>query len=118
MQNLGKQRWLVYGLFFHYQLPIFILLLYVQLNLVILFLFQGFNKELEEICRVQKGYAIPDSELREVLKRDNRDFVLPKYQAFFGKFAILNFTKNPEKYIKFKPEDVISRINNFFDAAA
>ena len=47
--------------------------------------FHIFNKEFEEIRRSQTGYAIPDTELRETLKRDNRDFILPKYSNFFKK---------------------------------
>lgn len=44
-----------------------------------------FNKEFEEIRKAQTGYAIPDSELREMLKKDNRDFILPRYTAFYNK---------------------------------
>ncbi|CAM1296983.1 Uncharacterised protein r2_g626 [Pycnogonum litorale] len=80
--------------------------------------FTGFNKEIEEICRIQKGYAIPDVELRESMKRDNIGFILPKYQLFYDKYVNMPFTKNPEKYLKYKPIRVGELINEFFDAAA
>lgn len=40
---------------------------------------------MEEIAKVQRGYSIPDVELREGLKRDNKEYILPKYDAFYQK---------------------------------
>lgn len=80
--------------------------------------FQGFNKELEEIMRTQKGYAIPDQELRSSLKKDNIEFIVPAYKIFLDKYKKMNFTKNVDKYIKYSVEDVQVMINGFFDTAA
>ncbi|KAG8201617.1 hypothetical protein JTE90_012687 [Oedothorax gibbosus] len=109
--------------------------------------FAGFNKEMEEITRTQKAYAVPDPELRETLKKDNKEFILPKYNMFYDKINInpelretlkkdnkefilpkynifydkyidAGFTKNIEKYIKYTPIDVSNTIDKFFDAAA
>ncbi|KAG1684837.1 Exocyst complex component 7 [Nymphon striatum] len=80
--------------------------------------FTGFNKEIEEICRIQKGYAIPDVELRETMKRDNKEYILPKFQMFYDKYSNIHFTKNTDKYLKFTPRKVDGFINEFFDAAA
>ncbi|XP_035209362.1 exocyst complex component 7-like [Stegodyphus dumicola] len=80
--------------------------------------FAGFNKEMEEITRTQKAYAVPDVELRESLKRDNKEFILPKYTMFYEKYIDAGFTKNTEKYIKYTPTDVSNTIDTFFDAAA
>lgn len=44
---------------------------------------------MDEIARVQRGYSIPDVELRESLKRDNKEYILPKYNAFYDKYAAL-----------------------------
>lgn len=54
-------------------------------NIFLFFLLKGFNKEIEEMQRVQRGYSIPDLELRESIKRDNKEQILPKYQAFYDK---------------------------------
>lgn len=67
---------------------------------------------------MQRGYSIPDVELRESLKRDNKENIIPKYNAFYDKYAGLQFTKNPEKYIKHKPNEVAEIIDRFFDVAA
>jgi len=80
--------------------------------------FAGFNKEMEEITRTQKAYAVPDVELRESLKRDNKEFILPKYTMFYEKYIDAGFTKNIDKYIKYKPSDISNTIDTFFDAAA
>ncbi|CAG9832558.1 unnamed protein product [Diabrotica balteata] len=80
--------------------------------------FAGFNKEIEDISKVQRGYSIPDIELRESIKRDNKELIIPRYNAFYNKYAALNFTKNIEKYIKHKPDEVSAIIDRFFDVAA
>lgn len=80
--------------------------------------FTGFNKELEEIYRIQKSYAIPDPELRQSLKQENKNYILPMYQMFHDKYTRLNFTKNPDKYIKYSVDDVGRMIDKFFDASA
>lgn len=80
--------------------------------------FTGFNKEMEDIYKIQKGYAIPDTELRESLKRENKDFILPKYSAFYDKYKDMSFTKHKEKYIRYTLLDVRNMIDRFFDVAA
>ncbi|XP_048763303.2 exocyst complex component 7-like [Ostrea edulis] len=81
--------------------------------------FSGFNKEMEEILRIQKGYAIPDPELREQMKKDNKDFILPAYRMFLDKYKRLNFTKNPDKYIKYSVQDVAELVvDKLFDMSA
>ncbi|XP_046403378.1 exocyst complex component 7 [Ischnura elegans] len=80
--------------------------------------FAGFNKEIEDIVKSQRGYSIPDVELREELKKENKDLIVPKYKAFFEKYCNVAFTKNLEKYIKYTPEQVADMINQLFDAAA
>ena len=37
------------------------------------------------MSKVQRSYSIPERELRESLKRDNMEYILPKYQAFYDK---------------------------------
>lgn len=80
--------------------------------------FSGFNKELEDILKIQKGYAIPDPELREQMKKDNKDFIIPAFRMFLDKYKRLNFTKNPEKYIKYSVQDVAEVVDKLFDMSA
>ena len=80
--------------------------------------FSGFNREIEEISSTQKKYSIPDVELRESLKRDNKEYILPKYNSFYEKYANVAFTSNVDKYIKYSPAQVSGMIESFFDVAA
>lgn len=80
--------------------------------------FTGFNKEMEEIFRLQKAFAIPDPELRQCLRDDNLNFILPFYSAFLKRYQGTSFTKNPDKYIKYREADIRKFIIGFFDAAA
>lgn len=80
--------------------------------------FAGFNTEIEEIATTQTRYSIPDVELRESIKRDNKEYILPKYQSFYDKYVNVAFTKNPDKYIKYTPAQVSALIDSFFDVAA
>lgn len=80
--------------------------------------FTGFNREIEDIWKLQSVYAVPDVELRESLKRENKDFILPKYQSFYDKYIPMQFTKNKEKYVKHNPADVSNLLDKFFDVAA
>ena len=73
---------------------------------------------MEEIRRVQKAFAIPDAELRDTLREDNREFVMPFYTAFLKRYGTVPFSRNPEKYIKYSAEDVRQFIDGFFDAAS
>lgn len=60
---------------------------------------------------------MPDSELRESLKRDNKELILPKYSAFFDKYSSLSFSKNPEKYLKYSVTEVSTVIDRLFDVS-
>lgn len=45
--------------------------------------FSNFNKTLEEICKTQKAISVPDVILREGVKRDNTELVIPQYYGFY-----------------------------------
>ncbi|XP_022655150.1 exocyst complex component 7-like isoform X2 [Varroa jacobsoni] len=80
--------------------------------------FAGFNKAMDEILRTQKQYAVHDAELRETIKRDNAEFIVPKYRLFYNTYSDVPFTKNRDKYIKYTPIDISDMINMFFDTSA
>ncbi|XP_026744825.1 exocyst complex component 7-like [Trichoplusia ni] len=80
--------------------------------------FASFNREWEECSRLQRGYAVPDAELREALKRDNKQALLPRYGAFYDAYAALPFSKNPDKYVKYTPLQIATQLDGYFDEAA
>ncbi|XP_057681883.1 exocyst complex component 7 isoform X8 [Corythoichthys intestinalis] len=80
--------------------------------------FKGFNEGLEEICKIQKGWAVPDKEQRDFIRRAQRTVVSDAYAAFLRRCANLPFTKNPDKYHKYRPEEVEDMIDRLFDTSA
>uniref|UniRef100_A0A8P4GIS6 Exocyst complex component 7 n=1 Tax=Dicentrarchus labrax TaxID=13489 RepID=A0A8P4GIS6_DICLA len=78
--------------------------------------FKGFNDGLEELCKIQKGWAIPDKEQRDSIRQSQKKVVSDAYRAFLC--ANISFTKNPEKYHKYRPEEVEEMIERLFDTSA
>uniref|UniRef100_A0A2I3GRN1 Exocyst complex component 7 n=1 Tax=Nomascus leucogenys TaxID=61853 RepID=A0A2I3GRN1_NOMLE len=75
---------------------------------------KGFNDGLEELCKIQKAWAIPDTEQRDRIRQAQKTIVKETYGAFLQNVP---FTKNPEKYIKYgwSSGDMIDRL---FDTSA
>ncbi|XP_031699877.1 exocyst complex component 7 isoform X6 [Anarrhichthys ocellatus] len=80
--------------------------------------FKGFNDGLEELCKIQKGWAIPDKEQRDFIRQAQKRVVSEAYRAFLHRYANISFTKNPEKYHKYRPEEVEEMIEKLFDTSA
>uniref|UniRef100_A0A4W5QZV1 Exocyst complex component 7 n=1 Tax=Hucho hucho TaxID=62062 RepID=A0A4W5QZV1_9TELE len=80
--------------------------------------FKGFNDGLEELCKIQKVWAIPDKEQRDSIRHAQRRGVSEAYRAFLQRYANISFTKNPEKYHKYRPEQVEEMIERLFDTSA
>ncbi|XP_073345441.1 exocyst complex component 7 isoform X5 [Pagrus major] len=80
--------------------------------------FKGFNDGLEELCKIQKGWAIPDKEQRDFIRQSQKKVVSDAYRTFLQRCANISFTKNPEKYHKYRPEEVEEMIERLFDTSA
>ncbi|XP_072029922.1 exocyst complex component 7-like isoform X1 [Amphiura filiformis] len=80
--------------------------------------FKGFNQDFEDLFKTHKGYAVPDPQVREDLRRESKQMIVQQYTMFRDRYVVTSFTKNPEKYIKYTPEQVSSQIDHFFDISA
>ncbi|XP_005243663.1 exocyst complex component 7 isoform X4 [Falco peregrinus] len=80
--------------------------------------FKGFNDGLEELCKIQKAWAIPDMEQRDKIRRAQKIIVKETYGAFLNRYGNVPFTKNPEKYIKYQVDQVGEMIEKLFDTSA
>ncbi|XP_036756168.2 exocyst complex component 7 isoform X7 [Manis pentadactyla] len=80
--------------------------------------FKGFNDGLEELCKIQKAWAIPDTEQRDRIRQAQKNIVKETYGAFLHRYSNVPFTKNPEKYIKYRVEQVGDMIDRLFDTSA
>uniref|UniRef100_A0A673FZK3 Exocyst complex component 7 n=1 Tax=Sinocyclocheilus rhinocerous TaxID=307959 RepID=A0A673FZK3_9TELE len=79
--------------------------------------FKGFNEGLEELCKIQQGWAVPDKEQRDAIRQAEKRVVSEAYRAFL-QCANISFTKNPEKYHRYSPEQVEEMIDKLFDTSA
>uniref|UniRef100_A0A8C5SHD5 Exocyst complex component 7 n=1 Tax=Laticauda laticaudata TaxID=8630 RepID=A0A8C5SHD5_LATLA len=80
--------------------------------------FKGFNDGLEELCKIQKAWAIPDTEQRDNIRHAQKTIVEETYATFLNRYSSVPFTKNPEKYIKYRVEQVGEMIEKLFDTSA
>ncbi|XP_053939464.1 exocyst complex component 7 isoform X1 [Cuculus canorus] len=80
--------------------------------------FKGFNDGLEELCKIQKAWAIPDMEQRDKIRRAQKMIVKETYGTFLNRYGNVPFTKNPEKYIKYQVDQVGEMIEKLFDTSA
>ncbi|NXD10657.1 EXOC7 protein, partial [Nothocercus nigrocapillus] len=80
--------------------------------------FKGFNDGLEELCKIQKAWAIPDVEQRDKIRWAQKTIVKDTYGAFLNRYGNVPFTKNPEKYIKYQVDQVGEMIEKLFDTSA
>ncbi|XP_077690383.1 exocyst complex component 7 isoform X2 [Eretmochelys imbricata] len=80
--------------------------------------FKGFNDGLEELCKIQKAWAIPDMEQRDKIRKAQKTIVKETYRAFLHRYGNVPFTKNLEKYIKYRVDQVGEMIEKLFDTSA
>uniref|UniRef100_A0A915KX25 Exocyst complex component 7 n=1 Tax=Romanomermis culicivorax TaxID=13658 RepID=A0A915KX25_ROMCU len=76
--------------------------------------FSEFNKEFEILFNYQNSYSVPDKELAQQLRRETKEIILPKYTPFYNCCHSTNFSKNPEKYVKYTPQDLIRHFDQLF----
>ncbi|KAI8818604.1 Cullin repeat-like-containing domain protein [Fimicolochytrium jonesii] len=77
--------------------------------------FKNFNTEFEEVTRTQKTYSVPDADLRVAIIKDVKAILCPFYKQFYEKHATLDFSKNPEKYVKYTPQTLEAAIEKLFE---
>ncbi|XP_048236123.1 exocyst complex component EXO70A1 isoform X1 [Ricinus communis] len=78
--------------------------------------FKTFNVQFEEIHQRQSQWTVPDSELRESLRLAVAEVLLPAYRSFLKRFGpMIEGGKNPQKYIRYSPEDLDRMMNEFFE---
>ncbi|CAK9186458.1 unnamed protein product [Ilex paraguariensis] len=75
-----------------------------------------FNIQFEELHQRQSQWTVPDTELRESLRLAVAEVLLPAYRSFIKRFgALVENGKNPQKYIRFTPEDLDRMLGEFFE---
>ncbi|EEF45760.1 protein binding protein, putative [Ricinus communis] len=78
--------------------------------------FKTFNMQFEELHQKQSQWTVPDTELRESLRLAVAEVLLPAYRSFVKRFGpLVESGKNPQKYIKYNPEDLERMLGEFFE---
>ncbi|PIA54369.1 hypothetical protein AQUCO_00900718v1 [Aquilegia coerulea] len=78
--------------------------------------FKTFNLQFEELHQRQSQWTVPDSELRESLRLAVAEVLLPAYRSFIKRFGpLIENGKNPQKYIRYTPEDLDRMLGEFFE---
>ncbi|XAR64765.1 hypothetical protein NMG60_11008585 [Bertholletia excelsa] len=78
--------------------------------------FKTFNIQFEELHQRQSQWTVPDSELRESLRLAVAEVLLPAYRSFLRRFGPqIENGKNPQKYIRYSPEDLERMLAEFFE---
>ncbi|XP_017700044.2 exocyst complex component EXO70A1-like isoform X1 [Phoenix dactylifera] len=78
--------------------------------------FKSFNMQFEELHQRQSQWTVPDPELRESLRLAVAEVLLPAYRSFIKRFApLIESGKNPQKYIRYTPEDLDRMLGEFFE---
>ncbi|XP_062194040.1 exocyst complex component EXO70B1-like [Phragmites australis] len=81
--------------------------------------FKAFNAAFEEAHRVQSGWYVPDTQLREELRISISEKLLPAYRSFLGRFRHhIENGRHPELYIKYSVEDLEIVMADFFEGAS
>ncbi|WJX17865.1 hypothetical protein P8452_07728 [Trifolium repens] len=81
--------------------------------------FKTFNSQFEELHQRQSQWTVPDSELRESLRLAVAEVLLPAYRSFLKRFGpMIENGKNPQKYIRYSPENLEQMLGEFFESKA
>jgi hypothetical protein len=57
-------------------------------------------------------------ELRAQVIKEIKAVLLPLYNRFYDKYTDVEFSKNPEKYVKYSKEELAGCLEKLFDASS
>ncbi|XP_048564562.1 exocyst complex component EXO70E2-like [Triticum urartu] len=78
--------------------------------------FKNFNLSFEDVYRVQTAWSVPDDQLREDVRISISLKVIQAYRTFVGRYsAFLDGTKQRDRYIKYRPEDLEELLLDLFE---
>ncbi|KAL4189150.1 hypothetical protein AMTRI_Chr08g164070 [Amborella trichopoda] len=79
-----------------------------------------FNFAFEEAIRMQSGWSIPDSKLREELKATIAQRVVPAYRSFYVRLrsSAPQVEMVPGSGVKYAPEDLVNHISHLFSGSS
>lgn len=77
--------------------------------------FKSFNMQFDELHYKQSQWTVPDTELRESLRLQIAEVLLPAYRSFVKRFGpLIENPKGPQKYVKYTADDLELKLDEFF----
>lgn len=74
------------------------------------------NRWIEEVYDAQKGFCVPDPDMRVELRYRIRETILPKFKTVFAKIASVGFSKRKkEKMLRYSPDRLSHMISQFYE---
>eukprot|EP00250_Pteridium_aquilinum_P007467 c17177_g1_i1 orf=864-2834(+) len=81
--------------------------------------FKNFNIAFQEACSAQSSFIVPDPQLREELRIAIAEKLIPAYRLFVGRYGnFLEAGRQPEKFLKYSPDDLENCVIDLFDGPA
>eukprot|EP00047_Mylnosiga_fluctuans_P015112 m.43424 g.43424 ORF g.43424 m.43424 type:complete len:671 (-) comp5781_c0_seq1:1113-3125(-) len=75
-----------------------------------------FNDDFDRTVHEQQAFSVPNEQLRQTLRQANTDLLLPLFKRFDMHYRHSGFSaKNPQKYLRFTPDEVQERLSTFFE---
>jgi exocyst complex protein 7 len=78
---------------------------------------KNFNSILEDLHRTQMQWTIWDTDLRDAVRLQVAEVLLPAYRSFIKRYSsiLTSDTGHSNKYMKYSPEDLESLLGEFFE---
>lgn len=77
---------------------------------------KGFSLTFEELYMRQIQWTVPDNELREAVRLQAQEIILPAYRAFLKRYSgLIEGKQSVSKYLKYSPDDLERMLNELFE---
>lgn len=77
---------------------------------------KGFSLTFEDLYLRQTQWTIPDNELREAVRLQVQEIILPAYRSFLKRYsAMIEGKQSVNKYLKYNPDDLERMLNDLFE---
>ncbi|KAI9027967.1 Cullin repeat-like-containing domain protein [Hyaloraphidium curvatum] len=80
--------------------------------------FRAFNADFDAALASAGSVSVPDPELRASLVKEVRGLLVPLYARFYDRYQAIEFTKNPEKYVRWDKAALEKAVAGLWDGSA
>ncbi|KAI0984403.1 hypothetical protein GJ496_004554, partial [Pomphorhynchus laevis] len=77
--------------------------------------FSTINREIDSLITMHNRYVIHDKELRDLLRAENKAYIIPLYSSFYNEYSIKDFSRHLNKYLRYPVDALTAKMDNFFE---